>query len=158
MRRIPWLRRFMMLVLVGLAGFAVYVRVLPTSATLWHQPSYPSGLGHIEGPNSHIWRSAQDGDGRAEMERFDKVIRNTPRTRAIAGSAEEGMITYITRSRWWRFPDFTTLERNVALIEGGPRVISIFSRAQFGTSDLGVNERRLREWLRSAHVGAQFGG
>ena len=138
----------MLLVLVGLAGFAVYVRVLPTSATLWHQPSYPSGMGHIEGPNSHIWRGGQDGDGTAIMIALNDIILQTPRTQAIAGSVEDGMITYITRSRWWRFPDFTTLERDVALVEGGPRVISMYSRAQFGTSDLGVNERRLREWLR----------
>lgn len=141
-----------MLVLVALIGFGIYVRVLPTSATLWHEPSYPSGLGHIAGPNSHIWRGAQVDDGRAEMAMINAVILDTVRTSAIAGSIEEGMITYITRSRWWQFPDFTTLERDVALIEGGPRVISIYSRAQFGTSDLGVNERRLREWLRLLEI------
>ncbi len=153
MRQVSWGRRILLLLLVVLMAFGIYVRVLPTSAALWHQPSYPSGTGHLEGANSHIWRAAQRGDGRAEMAAFDEIIRDTPRTRAIAGSVEEGMITYITRSRWWRFPDFTTLERNVALIEGGPRVISIFSRAQFGTSDLGVNEGRLREWLVRAEVG-----
>ena len=153
MRRRGWFRRVLLLVLVALMGFGVYVRVLPTSAMLWHEPSYPSGLGHIPGPNSHIWRSVQKDDGRVEMAKIDAVIQRTARTQAIAGSIDEGMITYITRSRWWQFPDFTTLERDVALIEGGPRVISIYSRAQFGTSDLGVNQRRLREWLRQLGSG-----
>lgn len=135
------------LILMGLLFFAVYVRVLPAVPALWHAPSYPSGLGHIEASNSHIWRSAQQGDGKAEMALLDDIIQNTPRTARIAGSIDEGMATYITRSKWWAFPDFTTVERNVPLIEGGPRVISIFSRAQFGESDLGVNEGRIRDWL-----------
>lgn len=153
MRRRGWVKRLMLLVLLGLIGFAVYVRVLPTSAALWHQPSYPSGLGHIEGANSHLWRGPQTEDGRADMAMINAVILSTARTEVIAGSVEEGMITYITRSRWWQFPDFTTLERNVALIEGGPRVISIYSRAQFGSSDLGVNRRRIERWLIDLEVG-----
>jgi uncharacterized protein (DUF1499 family) len=153
MRRRPWLRRILLLVLVGLIGFGVYVRVLPTTASLWHQPSYPSGIGHLSGPNSHTWRAAQKADARAQMAQINAVILETPRTQAIGGSVDEGMITYITRSRWWKFPDFTTLERDVALIEGGPRVISIYSRAQFGSSDLGVNRRRLQKWLIQLEVG-----
>lgn len=153
MRRRGWLKRLMLLALVALMGFAIYVRILPTSATFWHQPSYPSGIGHISGPNSHIWRGVQQTDGRAQMATIDAVIQDTPRTQAIAGGVDEGMITYITRSRWWQFPDFTTLERDVALIEGGPRVISIYSRAQFGSSDLGVNRRRIEHWLIDLEVG-----
>ena len=154
MRRLPRILRLpVLLILLGLAGFAIYVRALPQVAALWHAPSYPSGVGHIEEASGHIWRGPQTGDGVAEMRALDEIITATARTDAIAGTVGEGMITYVTYSRWWRFPDFTTLERNVALIEGGPRVISLYNRARYGASDFGVNEGRIRDWLRQLQAG-----
>jgi hypothetical protein len=153
MRMGALLRWVLLLAVIGLAGVAIYMRVVPVTASLWHVPSDPSGIGHISTPNGHTWRGTQTADGTRDMARFDAIIRQTPRTQAIAGSVQEGMITYITRSRWWQFPDFTTLERNVDLVEGGAPVISVHSRAQFGASDLGVNQRRLREWLLAFRAG-----
>jgi uncharacterized protein (DUF1499 family) len=68
----------------------------------------------------------------------------TPRTRRIAGSLEEGMITWETRSRLWAFPDYTTAR---ARAEGGQTLLDITARSRFGQYDYGVNAARLRAWL-----------
>ena len=64
----------------------------------------------------------------------------TPRTQHLAGTVEEGMVTYITRSLVFGFPDYTT-----ARLQGDR--IEIHSRLRFGQSDMGVNAARLESWL-----------
>ena len=50
------------------------------------------------------------------------------------------MITYVTRSALFRFPDYTTVRHRDAQIE-------IYGRLRFGRSDLGVNAARIDRWL-----------
>ncbi|WP_428515957.1 DUF1499 domain-containing protein [Roseovarius sp.] len=80
---------------------------------------------------------SDDGD---TLARLDTIIRDTSRTTVLAGSVDEGMITYVTRSALWGFPDYTT----VAHRDG--RIV-LYGRARFGKSDLGVNAKRLDGWL-----------
>ena len=75
-----------------------------------------------------------------DMARLDRIIRATPRTTLLAGSPESGMVTYITRSRLWGFPDFTT-------VEARPGAIVIHGRLRFGSSDMGVNRARVEGWV-----------
>ena len=51
---------------------------------------------------------------------IDAAARATPRTRVLAGSVEAGMITYVTRSRLWAFPDYTTVAVAPAGAAGDP--------------------------------------
>lgn len=80
--------------------------------------------------------------GENGLERLDDIIRETPRTRIVAGSVEQGMVTYETRSAMFGFPDYTTVRRNGSRIE-------IFGRLRFGASDLGVNAARIEGWLKA---------
>ncbi|HHB81701.1 MAG TPA: DUF1499 domain-containing protein, partial [Aliiroseovarius sp.] len=48
-------------------------------------------------------------------------------------------MTFVTRSRLWGFPDYTT----IAYADGR---ITIFARLRFGRSDLGVNAARVGAW------------
>ena len=80
------------------------------------------------------------------MSRLDRIIRDTPRTVVLAGTPEEGMITYITRSRLWGFPDYTT-------VEARPGMIVIHGRLRFGSSDVGVNRARIDGWLATLAAG-----
>ena len=50
------------------------------------------------------------------------------------------MITYITRSRVFGFPDYTTVR------QAGPQ-LELYGRLRFGGSDLGANAARLDHWL-----------
>ena len=77
------------------------------------------------------------------MARIDAIARATPRTTVLAGSVAEGRITYVTRSRLWGFPDYTTVERS------GDR-ITLFGRLRFGRGDMGVNRARIEGWLAQA--------
>lgn len=129
------------LAIIGLIilGFAAYVRLAPSDPARWHRAR----------DWARDWTEDRDlaggafrvitGDA-ADLARLDEIARATPRTRVLAGSAAEGMITYITRTAGWGFPDYTTL----TLKDGQ---ISLFARLRFGKSDFGVNRQRLEAWI-----------
>jgi len=52
----------------------------------------------------------------------------------------EGRVTYITRSKLWGFPDYSTFETR----DGD---LLIHARLRFGSSDMGVNRARVTDWL-----------
>ena len=58
----------------------------------------------------------------------------------LAGSVEQGMITYVTRSIVVGFPDYTTVLQN------GDQLV-IYARLRFGRSDFGVNHARIKRWI-----------
>lgn len=80
------------------------------------------------------------------LEVLDDIAKSTPRTKQIAGSVDEQMITYVTRSRVFGFPDFTTVQI-VTAEDGETPLLQITARARFGKSDFGVNKKRVERWL-----------
>lgn len=84
------------------------------------------------------------------LARFHAMALKQPRTRAIAGSRDEMMITYVQRSRLFRFPDYITVK--VVPVDGGAGLI-IWSRSRYGTSDFGVNRARVEAWLAALEQG-----
>jgi len=71
---------------------------------------------------------------------LDRIARATPRTRLFAGSPTGGHVTYITRTAFWGFPDFTTVQQR-------DDQIVIYARQRFGRGDMGVNSARVSDWL-----------
>jgi len=71
---------------------------------------------------------------------LDKIIRDTERTSHLAGTLEEGMVTYVTRSKLWGFPDYAT-------VWVSEQDLVIHSRLRFGGGDTGVNRARVDNWL-----------
>lgn len=134
------------LLLVALAllivGGAGYIRLAPSDPARWHVP--PAGA---EGPPGEIVPVKGGAtlhltarDPAALLAALDVVALATPRTQRLAGSVEEGRITWITRSQLWGFPDYTTAEVT-------PDGLVIWSRQRFGSNDWGVNALRLEFWL-----------
>jgi uncharacterized protein (DUF1499 family) len=80
----------------------------------------------------------------AALARLDAIAMAFPRTRRLAGSAEEGRITWETRSRLMGYPDYTTAQA-VETVTGSR--LDILARSRFGASDWGVNAARLSAWL-----------
>lgn len=119
-----------------LLAFGAWVRLAPTDPDRWHR--MPDGVTNrdVEGGAMRVVGAGGD----APLRRLDAIIRDTPRTRVLAGSVEDGMITYVTRSFLWRFPDYTTVRRD------GPQ-IELYGRLRYGRSDLGVNAARLDRWI-----------
>ena len=112
-----------------------YVRLAPSDPARWHSP-----------PNVTADKNLTHGvkrlvaAGPAGLGQLDAIIRGTPRTSVLAGSVEEGMITYVTRTKVFGFPDYTTVQAD------GDQ-LKIYGRLRFGRSDLGVNRNRVDGWL-----------
>jgi uncharacterized protein (DUF1499 family) len=79
----------------------------------------------------------------------DRVAMAEPRTVRLAGSPDEGRITYVSRSRVFGFPDYTTV--SAIADEGGTRLV-IHARLRFGQSDMGANAARVGRWLAALPV------
>ncbi|MCB6177296.1 DUF1499 domain-containing protein [Rhodobacter sp. Har01] len=134
-----------LLILASLA-FAAYVRLAPSDPARWHVPL-------AAGADTDPWDQVVPMEGAAALRlspakgapadlltRLDTIALATPRTTRLAGSPEEGRITWVTRSRLWGFPDYTTAEAR-------PDGLYIHARLRFGKSDMGVNAARLTDWL-----------
>ncbi len=76
---------------------------------------------------------------------FDAVATGEERVAVLAGSASEGHVTYVQRSKAMHFPDYISV-RFIDLPEGGS-TIAVFSRARYGQKDFDVNEKRVERWL-----------
>ena len=82
---------------------------------------------------------------------FDAIASEEPRTRLIEGDLDEGMLTYVARSKVFGFADFITVK---AVSEGAVTKLSIVSRARVGArgNDWGVNAERLDRWLQDMRL------
>ncbi len=131
---------------IGLAGLQAWMRLAPLEPETFHTAITPpeAGTGQWTGTNSHT--EVFDTD-RALADAFallDETILATPRTTRIAGDLGSGRITYVTRSAFWGFPDYTTVE---VVPEAEGSRISVYARARYGRSDLGVNAARVADWI-----------
>jgi len=136
------------LALLVVAGFALWVRTAPSDPDDWHvDPLTVTERGKL---NSFLL--AEGGDAPAlrlamapaeAAARLEALALATPRTRLLAGQGE--FVTYMTRSWLWGFPDYTSVR--IIPVAGGCE-IAIFARSRFGESDLGVNRKRVEDWVR----------
>lgn len=135
--------------LAAAAGMA-YVRFTPSDPELWHVD--PRAIPKPGKPNHWLVRPV-GGDARppnhtlepaALAALIDRIATDTPRTERVAGSVASGHLTYLTRSKWIGFPDYTSFR--VYSTETGAS-FAAFARSRFGHSDLGVNRDRLERWI-----------
>ncbi len=152
MRRLKWLA---VLVLIALLGVGTGLRIVGHDPAVWHvDPAVAERLGR-----DNDFMIAPEGVTAAKPDvisqvravppadllfQFDAIARNTSRVNVVAGSIDEGMITYVQQSAIFGFPDYVTVKAVDA--EGGAALI-IWSRSRFGYSDMGVNRERVEIWL-----------
>lgn len=134
-----------------IAAFVVlvaYVRLSPIKAKAWHKSSFPLPVGDYAKADRFMAVRAIS-DPSESLDALDRVIRTTARTARLAGSVDERMITYVTRSRVFGFPDITTVQAGPDDTgQGfGALKLRIEGRLRFGKSDLGVNRTRIEGWL-----------
>ena len=135
------------------AGFAVRVRLATTDPADWHTDPLAADLPEeggwlIRPEGGHGAAPDFDTDAVTLLSAFDAIARTEPRTTRLAGSPEEGRITYVSRSRLWGFPDYTTVQA-VPLDNG--TTLAVHGRLRFGRSDMGVNRARVERWLGALH-------
>jgi uncharacterized protein (DUF1499 family) len=132
---------FLIVILLVVGGMA-WIRLAPSDPAEWNiDPKVTADQDLAAGVRRRIPAQADT------FARLHAIILETPRTEVLAGSQAEGQITYVTRSRWMGFPDYTTLRANGADLE-------LWARARFGQSDLGVNKARVEDWLAQLRAGA----
>ena len=119
-----------------LMGIPGYVRFAPGDPARWHVSIGP-GPAEVATAGSYTLRRPGTPDHLAQLA---AIAEDTPRTGRVAGSVEEGRITWVTRSAAFGFPDYTTAE----VADGELR---LFARLRFGSGDFGVNRARVRAWL-----------
>ena len=126
------------LIFVLLVGVLAFVRLAPSEPDRWHVPVVATSSSDGVGKATRVIEAAPDA-----LVRVDAAARALPRTTVLAGSVEEGRITYVTRSAAIGFPDYTTVEYSDGRLK-------MYARLRFGRSDFGVNRERLERLLRAA--------
>ena len=76
---------------------------------------------------------------------FLAVIAEAPRTKLLEQSTDGLRLSLVQRSAILRFPDY--IDVSILPAGGDSSTIAIYSRSRFGYSDLGVNQRRVEEWM-----------
>ncbi|RBW57693.1 DUF1499 domain-containing protein [Ruegeria sp. A3M17] len=122
-------------IVASVAVLAAYIRLAPSDPGQWHVTPEVEADRDLEGGVLRVVETGPEG-----LARFDAIARVALRTTVLAGSVDEGMITYITRTKTVGFPDYTTVQQD-------GDVLRIYARLRFGESDLGVNKARVDEWL-----------
>ncbi|MGP6085924.1 DUF1499 domain-containing protein [Antarctobacter jejuensis] len=134
---------FFILILLAIGGLA-WIRLAPSDPAVWHvDPQVTADQDLAAGVRRRISGAGEDG-----FVRLHTIILSTPRTDVLAGGPDEGQATYVTRSKWMGFPDYTTVRA-----EG--EVLELWARARFGTSDMGVNRKRVEGWLAELQAGTE---
>ena len=121
------------ILVAAIVALLVFIRMAPSDPDRWH--AMPDNVSDRD-LDSGAMRTLE-----GDLAALDAIIRDTPRTQVLAGSVSEGMITYVTRSRVFGFPDYTTVLQDGDMLQ-------IHGRLRFGKSDLGVNAARIDGWLR----------
>ncbi|WP_282168160.1 DUF1499 domain-containing protein [Ruegeria atlantica] len=123
------------LIVVLVILFGAYIRFAPSDPAKWHVAPIGDQDRDLDGGVVRVVETGPDG-----LLRLDAFARVSDRTSVLAGSVDEGMITYITRTKVIGFPDYTTVQQD-------GDTLRIYARLRFGRSDFGVNRARVDEWL-----------
>lgn len=126
---------FIWILAILFLGFVAYVRFAPSHPEVWHVDPRVEGDKDFANGVTRLLTVGKDG-----LRRIHSVAGADPRTDVLAGSVEEGKVTYVTRTRVMGFPDYTTV------MQSGEDLL-IYARSRFGRKDLGVNRERVERWI-----------
>lgn len=133
------MRLLIVIAIVALAA-ALYIRLAPTDPAKWHKSVNVDGPGDRAELGSFSAARTITAPPATALAAVKQVADATDRTKLIAGSVAEGMMTFQTRSRVLGFPDYTTVA-----IDGD--LLVMYARLRFGNADHGVNQARIQQWL-----------
>ncbi len=127
---------------VLLAGLMACVGLSGPDVARWHVTPAPALSAPLDQAVQALPKGAvmRLSGGAETLAALATVAAATPRTETLAGSVPDRRMTWVTRSAFWGFPDYTTAE-----IQPDGTVV-VWARAQYGASDLGVNAARLNAW------------
>ncbi len=130
------------LVILGIG----WIRFAPTNSDDWHVDPAEAGDPGAQGYRL-IGLDAPRLPGHPDevLGALVEVARSEPRVRLLDGSIDEGMITFVARTKWIGFRDYVTVK---AVDEGRATKVSVTSRSRYEVgSDWGVNRNRVEHWF-----------
>lgn len=139
-------------------GLMAYIRFAPSDPDQWHvavPPDGPPPPDALQGaaacagsvtlvPKGALARCLLAAPPAEVLAQLEDLALTAPRVQHLAGSPQEGRITWIARTFLMGYPDYITAEARQT--PDGTR-LDIWSRQRFGSKDFGVNAARLRAWL-----------
>lgn len=136
---------FITLVIVLVAGL-LWIRYAPTNRDLVHMDP-----AEVDDPGDRGWRMVGldaprfPGEPTDVLEVFTEIALGEPRVRRLDGDVDEGMMTFVARTKHLGLRDYVTAK---AVREGAVTKLAIISRSRYNFgSDWGVNRERLDRWL-----------
>ena len=133
--------KIVLILIVALLGAGIsYVRLTPVDPDTWHVDPVSAELG----PTGYKTTLETDLTSPAALTEVEKIALATPRTKVLAGTVQEGRMTFVTRSLIWGFPDIATIS---ATPNTSGSTLTFFSRPKIGDYDYGVNKRRIEGWI-----------
>lgn len=131
---------------IAFLGALAFIRLAPSDPAVWNvdlaAPGFDPGNGQVFCVTAEN-RYGPLPDASAALAQLDRIAMATPRTERLAGSAESGRITWITRTALIGYPDYTTAQ---VLPDGA---LCLFGRQRFGDGDFGVNAARIGAWAQA---------
>jgi uncharacterized protein (DUF1499 family) len=150
-----------LIAIVVAAGLGlVFIRLAPSDPNRWHQPlakllDVPEGDFARTLTGGYVTGIKVDLPPEKALDRLDRIATSFRNTKRLAGDVDSGLVTYISRTKYIGFPDYTTVQ--VEPTEDGARLI-IYGRLRFGRSDLGVNQGRIKGWIKLLNPLSEPGG
>ena len=140
------MKTFLLAIVVALFFWIIWTRISADNPEYWHiDPA------DADEPGRTGWRMIgreaprYPGDPTSILTEFTEIALAEPRVRLLDGDKDEGMITFIARSKGLGFRDYITVK---AVAEGPKTKLGVISRAATSTgTDLGRNRERLDRWL-----------
>lgn len=139
-------------VLLGLLLFGLaWLRLEPIDRDRWHtDPAEADDPGTTGIRLIGLEAPRFPGDPETVLEALSDIVRDEPRARFLEGDIDEGMITFVARTKFLGIPDFITVK---AVAEGDMTKLAVNSRSRFGFgSDWGVNAGRLDRWFQDMRL------
>ncbi|CAJ1412119.1 unnamed protein product [Effrenium voratum] len=99
--------------------------------------------GYCQNAKPHAAPKTYPVDAQKLEDAFADVALAEPRV--TRKQADDGQREFVQRSALMRFPDTITFE--AIDLGGGKSTLAIYSRSKVGHSDLGVNKKRIEDWL-----------
>lgn len=128
---------FMIFALIVLVLMA-YVRLASHTPQAWHRvPEVKQDQDFAGGAVRVVPYTAE------RFAALNQVAQSAQRSAQLAGTLEDGHVTFVVRSLVFGFPDYVTTWTD-------KETIVLYSRLRFGQSDLGVNKKRLEMWIHAA--------
>ncbi|NND42939.1 MAG: DUF1499 domain-containing protein [Silicimonas sp.] len=134
------------------AAIVLWIRYSPIDRDAWHvDPADAGDLGRSGVKLIGLDAPRFAADPETVLETIHEIALSEPRTRLLDGDIDEGMLTFVARSRTIGFADFITVK---AVSEGRKTKLSVASRPRAGAKayDWGVNAKRIDRWMQEMRL------